>query len=391
MEKAAANVMAAANHGTNNVTAAELAALGIAGDFTVQATLDAINAAIHNSAATAVDTKAELQDIASAAAHPVLSSSLSNVASLDVRSNLVFTSTSAVQLGSAGHIVIHQTGGAGYGSDPDALNNLVAGNSQDIDLSTAIGRGMVSIGNGGTTITINPAWDLDLGATYSLSIDAGSFVSTDASHLTSNLVSGMTFGTVTPGTHVATHTVATDAHSSLMMDSTGALVAGQSWLDIGNLGNNTTAATLLGSLATGSYALVMKDYATALTGSGNGIKAHDTNVSVTSFGADDFIYFDAQANNASTQQFNAVGTNLINGFGHGGVVGQTAMELGLVSSPTQSGSSAQILMGFVGNDVAHATTPPTGANQIYSSVYNSADGQDLGFGTFLGSTPVLMG
>jgi hypothetical protein len=135
----------------------------------------------------------------------------------------------------------------------------------------------------------------------------------------------------------------------------------------------------------------MKNYATALTSSGNGIKAHDTNVSVTSFGADDVIYFDAQANNASTQQFNAVGTNLINGFGHGGVVGQTGMELGLVTSPTQSGSSAQILMGFLGNDVAHATSPATGANQIYAAVYNSADGQDLGFGTFLHSTPVLMG
>jgi hypothetical protein len=74
-------------------------------------------------------------------------------------------------------------------------------------------------------------------------------------------------------------------------------------------------------------------------------------------------------------------TNLINGNGHGGVAGQTAMELGLVTSPAQNGSSAQILMGFVGN-----TT-----NQIFNAVYDNADHSDIGFGTFLGSTPVIMG
>jgi hypothetical protein len=57
------------------------------------------------------------------------------------------------------------------------------------------------------------------------------------------------------------------------------------------------------------------------------------------------------------------------------------MEIGLVSSPTQNGSSAQILMGFLGN-----TT-----NQIFPAVYTSADGEDLGFGTFLHSNPVIMG
>ena len=376
---AATDVMAAANQGTTNVTAAQLSALGITGDFSVQSTLDAINVAIHNAATTGVDTQGELQTLANAAAHPGLNSALNSVTNLDVTSNLVFTSTSAVKLGTTGFIHITQTGGTGYGGE------AAAGNSQDIDISTAIGKGMISIDATGTKITINPTWDLDLGATYSISIDAGAFVSTAAGNQASAAVSGITFSTVTPGTHTAGNTtIATDAHASQMMDSSGALVAGKSWLDIGGLGDNTGGVSLLGSLQSGAYALVMKNYATTPADAAkgfNGIKAHDTNVSVTDFGADDLIYFDAQANNAAIQKFDPLYTNLINGFGHGGVAGQTAMELGLVTNPTQKGSSAQILMGFLNNT----------SNQIFASVYTSADGEDLGFGTFLGSQPVLMG
>ena len=376
---AATDVMAAANQGTTNVTAAQLSALGITGDFSVQSTLDAINVAIHNAATTGVDTQGELQTLANAAAHPGLNSALNSVTNLDVTSNLVFTSTSAVKLGTTGFIHITQTGGTGYGGE------AAAGNSQDIDISTAIGKGMISIDATGTKITINPTWDLDLGATYSISIDAGAFVSTAAGNQASAAVSGITFSTVTPGTHTAGNTtIATDAHASQMMDSSGALVAGKSWLDIGGLGDNTGGVSLLGSLQSGAYALVMKNYATTPADAAkgfNGIKAHDTNVSVTDFGADDLIYFDAQANNAAIQKFDPLYTNLINGFGHGGVAGQTAMELGLVTNPTQKGSSAQILMGFLNNT----------SNQIFASVYTSADGSDLGFGTFLGSQPVLMG
>jgi hypothetical protein len=363
---AAEHVWLAAAGGTQTLTATDLTALGIKGNFTIQSTLDAINTTVHATARIGVDQLSELQTIADNAAHPVLSSALNGVVNLDVRSNLVFTATSAVKLGTSGHIVIHETGGLGYGNDAVA------------------GKAMVKIDATGTIITINPAWDLDLGATYSVSIDSGSFVSTNANNLTANAVSGLTFSTVTPGSHVAGDTVLFDSHASQKMDATGALVASQNWLNIGGLGDNTSSTpTLLGDLSTGSYALVLTNYATSIANPSkgfDGISAHDTNVSVTNFGQNDTLYFDSQSNNSKVQSYDGTQANLISANGHGGVAGQTAMELALTFSPQQNGSSAQIVMGFENN-----TT-----NQVFPTILDS--GLDKGFASFLQSPDaVIMG
>jgi hypothetical protein len=206
-----------------------------------------------------------------------------------------------------------------------------------------------------TKIIINPLWDLDLASNYQITIDDGAFQSTSGS-LAAVHLAPVSFSTVTPGTHVA-GTVATEAVASqTMVDATGALAAGKSWLDIQGIGNNTASVAQLGDLSGGSYALVMKNYATVrggdtLTGGdgSDGIATHDTNVGVVNFGNNDIVYFDSQVNNTAIQFFDARYTSATDGASIGGLTGQNAMVMGLVPTPAQQGSTAMILLGLEGN------------------------------------------
>jgi uncharacterized protein YdbL (DUF1318 family) len=354
---AAARVMAAAG-GTSTqasaVTLTDLTALGIVG--VTAGNLAAVQTAIQNTAPdSAIDTQAELQAIANAATNasqgtnPSLSSTLGSVSNLEVSSNIVFSVNQSVIVGT-GLIHITDLGGAGYQGDS-------ATNSQTIDVATAVANGLLTISGTGTNtkIIINPLWDLDLASNYQITIDDGAFQSTSGS-LAAVHLAPVSFSTVTPGTHVA-GTVATEAVASqTMVDATGALAAGKSWLDIQGIGNNTASVAQLGDLSGGSYALVMKNYATVrggdtLTGGdgSDGIATHDTNVGVVNFGNNDIVYFDSQVNNTAIQFFDARYTSATDGASIGGLTGQNAMVMGLVPTPAQQGSTAMILLGLEGN------------------------------------------
>ncbi len=380
---AAGHVISGAAGGTGP-TLLELAALGISG---VTATnLAAVQQAIAATPddGTGVDTRGELQTVVNTAIAagqvPHITSVLGGVSNLEVTSNLVLNADQSVTVGS-GFIHITDLGGAGYQGDTST-------NTQNIDVSTAIANHMLTItGTGANThIVINPMWDLDLSSNYQLSFDSGVFLDAAGSHA-AVAVAPINFSTVTPGTHAAGGTAATEAHASqTMVDATGALTAGKSWMSIEGIGNNTGGVTQLGDLSTGAYALVMKNYATTPGGASgdgtDGIAAHDTNVGVINFGNNDIVYFDSQVNNTAVQLFDARYTGMTDGGAVGGVAGQNALVIGLTNNPQQAGSNAMVLLGLEGN-----TT-----NQIYSGIVtlgpNSMGWADAWHAT---NPPVIMG
>ncbi len=374
MADAAAHIMSDVAGGAT-ATVADFAYLGILG--VTAANLGAVRTGIDNATAHTVDTVASLQSVVnSIIGTPTLETALGNVTNLDVTSNLVLTSFSAVKLGASGMIHIHQTGGAGY-------NGAITPSSHDvdIDLSTAAGRSLVTMDASGTKITINPTWDLDLGANYTLSMDAGAFVDLATGTHDSRAVSGVGFSTVTPGFHGSGHTVAQDAVASQMMQADGSLAASKFWASIQDIGNINTPMAELGSLAGGSYALVVKNYAQVAGGTpltGDGVALHDTNVSVTNFGANDVLYIDNQANNAATQNIDLRYSDLLaGGVNHGGTADQTILSFGTTS--LQSYGTSQIALGFEGNST----------NQVFHAIYDVPG--TPGFASFLHSQPVIAG
>jgi len=98
-----------------------------------------------------------------------------------------------------------------------------------------------------------------------------------------------------------------------------------------------------------AYALVMKNYANIPAKDGfDGVLTGDTNVGVVNFGENDILYFDAQANDATNQNYDASRTNVVSGLSIGGLQGQNALEMGLTQG--QSGSLAVISLGLEGNN-----------------------------------------
>jgi hypothetical protein len=345
------------------VTLADLTAMGIVG--VTASNLASVQTAIQNTAPdSAIDTQAELQAVANTATGatqnttPNLTTTLGGVTNLDVSSNIVFSVNQSVAIGT-GLIHITDQGGAGYQGDTST-------NTQTIDVATAVANGFLTISGTGanTKIIINPQWDLDLGSNYQITIDDGAFRNAGG-NLAAVHLAPISFSTVTPGTHVS-GTAATEAVASqTMVDATGALAAGKSWLDIQGIGNNTGSVAQLGDLSGGSYALVMKNYATVRGGDtlaggdgSDGIATHDTNVGFTNFGNNDIVYFDSQVNNSATQFFDARYTSVTDGASIGGLAGQNALVMGLVPTPAQQGSTAMILLGLEGNT----------ANTIYPGV-----------------------
>jgi hypothetical protein len=171
-----------------------------------------------------------------------------------------------------------------------------------------------------------------------------------------------------------------------MSDSTGALVAGKLWLDVEGIGNVLGSMAQLGDLSNGAYALTMKNYATT-PGGGNGdqtdgIAAHDTNIGVKNFGANDIVYFDSQVNNSATQLFDAHYSIVTDGGNQtGGQAGQNTLVLGTAVGQ-QGGGTAYIGMGLEGNT----------ANTIYPAVY-TLDAYTNGWANAWhnASAPLIMG
>ena len=331
-----------------------------------------------------MDSRIELQAVVTAAISgipviiPNVSTALASVSNLDVTSNLVLSVDETVTVGT-GFIHIIDMGGTGYRGDSTT-------NTQSINIATAIANNLLTITGTGTNtkIIINPLWDLDLASNYQLSIDDDAFLNASGTASAAHIAT-ISFSTVNPGTHTS-GTAATEAVASQsMVDATGALVASKSWLNVEGIGNNTGAVTQLGDLAGGSYALVMKNYATVPGGtmvSGDGIATYDTNIGVINFGNNDIVYFDSQVNNSAVQFFDPGYTSMTDGANVGGLVGQNALVMGLVPTPQQSGSTAMILLGLEGNI----------GNVIYPAIV-TLDANTIGWANVwhTSTAPVVMG
>jgi hypothetical protein len=308
---------------------------------------------------------------------------------LEVDSKLVFSADQTVTVGT-GNITITdlggttESGGTGYRGDTQT-------NTQVISMTNAVADGLVKIvGSGtGTKIIINPKWDLDLSSNYRISMDDGAFRDASGTHNMTGFTP-VTFSTVKPGTHASGGTAASEAKASQYMTDGGILAAGKSWLDIEGIGDNTGTMQQLGDLSGGSYSLVMKNYATEIGkpslggGGSSGLDMHDTFVGVQNFGENDYLYFDAQLNDPTQQLFlpRFVGVSASGPTDSPkGLLGQTAVSLGVVATPEQVGNQAVIGLGFEGNT----------ANKYYNSI-GIVDGIN-GFATewHKDSAPLIMG
>ena len=333
------------------------------------------------------DSLGELQTIIDTVVshYPVLTTLLgSNVTNLDVTSNLVLTSTRSLDVGT-GFIHIKDLGGSNSGS---GFHNDTTTNSFDINVSTAIANGLLSFDATKTKIIINPKYDLDLSSNYSISIDAGAFLDHDTQSA-SNALAAVNFSTVTPGIHSTNGTLVSDAHASQIMDANGALQASKSWIDLESFNtNNTNGLTQIGDLSLGSYALVMKNYATAPggvypnpdDGGSVGIQLHDVSIGVSNFAVDDQLYFDSQANNPAVQKFAPEFISAIQNAGSltGGVSGQNLLNFDFDPSVSHLGSSNQIALGF------------QGSTQIFQFIYAYPGFTDMATTLHI-PAPVVMG
>jgi hypothetical protein len=353
-------------------------------------TLATAQLAISRATNTDVDTLSELQRVIDGVlSNPTLSTLLNGVTNLEVDSKLVFSADQTVTVGT-GNITITdlggttESGGTGYRGDTQT-------NTQVISMTNAVADGLVKIvGSGtGTKIIINPKWDLDLSSNYRISMDDGAFRDASGTHNMTGFTP-VTFSTVKPGTHASGGTAASEAKASQYMTDGGILAAGKSWLDIEGIGDNTGTMQQLGDLSGGSYSLVMKNYATEIGkpspdgGGSSGLDMHDTFVGVQNFGENDYLYFDAQLNDPTQQLFlpRFVGVSASGPTDSPkGLLGQTAVSLGVVATPEQVGNQAVIGLGFEGNT----------ANKYYNSI-GIVDGIN-GFATewHKDSAPLIMG
>ena len=324
---------------------------------------------------------------------PMLSAGqLGMVTNLDVASNLVFTSQVALNLGTTGRIRIldQNTSGAGFRSDTND-------NDQTIDLANAFDRGLITLSDGGKTITINPKWDLDLSSNYRIEVDKGAFVSqadnTDAQAL------AVDFSTVTPGNFNSNtiKTIQALSTSSSKMNDTGGMDADNRWwFDVERIGDIITKMTQLGDLSDKSYVLVAKNYATEPGGPKNpndiyedglnGIEIQETHVGFTNFGANDQIYFDGQANNTAVQKFDSLYAEIYsNQIADGHLNNQNIFSFG--TTFLQDGTLNDTGQAFIGLSLVGQTT-----YQKVDLLYAIPEFADLiGLDKVLGSAhPVIM-
>jgi len=260
------------------------------------------------------------------------------VSNFDVRSNIVLTASENIDLTgiAANSKFIHlvNTGGTGHRvENVDHSYNIDVTDSSQVTIS-------------GNKITLNPTYDLDLSNNYYITIDSGAFhgmVSGQASVAVSS-TTAMDFSTVAPG--VAVNSISPAALSQ-KMDASGTLVDSYRYLDVEGIGNNTGNMTLLtGSLSSGQYALVLKNYEAHIGGAGvgfDGVETHDSNIGVNGFGSDDLVYIDSQFN-SPTSSYDLAYTNVTDGQATSGVTGpgQNLVSFGVQTG--QAGSAANIVM-----------------------------------------------
>ena len=228
-----------------------------------------------------------------------LSTNAKDVTNLDVRSDLVVSGSENLSLtDQAGTYTITLTDGTTSGYEGDNTNNtqtisIVIGSDGSVSsVSTSGDNGTTSktisdisdvLTISGSKVTINPAYDLDLGSDYTLSISDGLLVGS-ASGTSASL--SASFSTVDPSTSgVVASTMGTD----------GTMTNGATWVDISRQGTVQPESVTNLDASAGEVVFVFQDSDTAagVVDDSSGIKASaEFNVSIGNFGYDDLIYID---------------------------------------------------------------------------------------------------
>ncbi|MCW2390094.1 hypothetical protein M2333_003140 [Sphingobium sp. B11D3B] len=260
---------------------------------------------------TASDGSLSASDDFTIEAHPVplLSTNVDGVTNLDVRSDLVFTSSEDIALTAVDGVYeikivndANTSAKAGYsGSLGEAIDNTqtLVVTVVDGEVSATWNGATVAIADvltiSGDKLIINPKYDLDFSNNYHVEIDAGLLVSATSGLGNAALLSGATFSTVTPNTSGTGAALVTGAAASQTMVADGSLTAGHKWVGLDGIGNTAvSAATSIGSLAADGYALIVTDRDDSSV-----VGTWDFWVRATNFGADDLVYLDNQHNGTS--------------------------------------------------------------------------------------------
>jgi len=288
----------------------------------------------------------------------LMPSPLHGVSNLDPSSDIVLSYSMPVSAVAGKFIRIVNDGGSG---PTDAANPAGTGfrGENTINTLSIAANDTTQVSILGNKVTINPTSDLDLANRYHIEVDAGAFAA--ASGLASaafNGASSLNFATVTPGRFDLGY-----AAASLKMASSGAtpptLVDSFKWLDLEGIGSQPSNVVPL-NLATGSFALVFKDYNTTRPAGQpatyDGVDAPTFYVAANGFGADDRVYIDNQvalANDLGKSIFVHKGTapttvqfaphadaNALGGFIDVSLVGSTQVFTSVNGWMQQLGSTA---------------------------------------------------
>ena len=149
----------------------------------------------------------------------------------------------------------------------------------------------------GNKVTINPTSDLDLANRYHIEVDTGAFAAENGlASAAFNGASSLNFATVTPGRFDLSGAAASSKMISTSLNR-AALTDSFKWLDLEGIGSQPSNVVPL-NLATGSFALVFKDYNTTRPAGQpvtyDGVDAPTFYVAANNFGADDRVYVDNQ-------------------------------------------------------------------------------------------------
>jgi hypothetical protein len=212
---------------------------------------------------------------------PSLTSTIDNVTNFEVTSNIVLTSTEPLSANAGKFIHIINDVGTGFHGE-----NIV--NTQDISVTDTSKVSIV-----GSTITINPGFDLDFANSYHITVDAGAFTGSSSGQGSIAVTdpTSLNFSTVAP---TATLTGAGSA-SQAMVSGTDAMVAGHAWFDA-EANSNPSAAAVTLNMGTGANAIAVGDVGSA------GIATNDFYVALTNFGNGDLIYVDNLGVNSLQRQ-----------------------------------------------------------------------------------------
>jgi Putative Ig domain len=236
-----------------------------------------------------------------AVAAPALATTLSSaVTNFDVRSSIVFSVGESVIANTGGTITLTDSGGVGFRGESTVRTQVI--NVDDTSQVQIVGSGA------NTRIIVTPTFDLDLSATYNLSVSTGAFRG-GASGLDSGAFAAIAFSTVTPGLLSGGGGAAVMAKR--MNVATGALEDSAKWLDVTNPSDDDPTGDVVSLFDAGTADFVFAVSDTDPSAADLNISA-ETFIRFNSFGANDLLYIDNREHQLSAQ-IEAINANFFAG------------------------------------------------------------------------------